>query len=182
MESVVSYTRRICSAFIVIIDRITEGMAIVSGVLLFALAPMITVAVLLRYYFKVSVAWSTEIEEYFLYLGVLLASAWVLRNDEHVRVDVVVNLMNPRLKRVMNLLSNFLGAITSVGLFYYGLLATYENYVKGTLTIKVMPIPKYLPFLFVPIMAAMVFFQFLRKVIYYWRLSPDGEEKKKSRA
>jgi TRAP-type C4-dicarboxylate transport system permease small subunit len=164
------------------INRITDAMAFVSGVLLFALGPMITIAVILRYYFKVSVAWSTEIEEYMLYLAVLLAAPWIMRKDAHVRVDILLNKVKDGTKRILQLIGNTVGLLISTGLFYFGLLATYENFIRGTKIIKVMPIPKYLPLLFVPIMGFVLFFIFLFNIWEWWnsiplkREEPEGED------
>jgi C4-dicarboxylate transporter, DctQ subunit len=154
------------------IDRISGVMAFISGVLLFTLGPMITIAVVLRYYFQVSVAWSTEIEEYILYVGVLFAAPWIMRNDAHVRVDVLLNRARPAVKRVLQLIGNGVGLLTSTGLFYFGVLATHENFVRGTKIIKVMPIPKFLPLIIVPIMAFVLFFIFLFNLWEWWHRIP----------
>jgi TRAP-type C4-dicarboxylate transport system permease small subunit len=172
---------RTATRFMAGINRLTEAMAFISGVLLFTLGPMITIAVIMRYYFKVSVAWSTEIEEYMLYLAVLFAAPWILRKDAHVRVDILLNKAKDGTKRVLQLIGNTVGLLVSLGLFYFGLLATYENFIRGTKIIKVMPIPKYLPLLFVPIMGFVLFFVFLFNIWEWWNSLPlkrEEQEKK----
>jgi C4-dicarboxylate transporter DctQ subunit len=147
-----------------VVDLITNVAAVMGGIVIVTMALMITVAVLIRYYFHLSVAWSTELAEYFIYLNVVLASPWVLRKDAHVVVDVFVNILKPETRRRVAVFINLLGAVTVLVLFYYSALATYENYLKGTQTIRIMPVPKYLPLLFIPIMSILLAFQFLRKV------------------
>ena len=49
------------------VDFATNLTAVLSGILLTAMVLMVTVAVLLRYYFSLSVGWSTELAEYFMY-------------------------------------------------------------------------------------------------------------------
>jgi TRAP-type C4-dicarboxylate transport system permease small subunit len=169
---------RTASTFMRGINRLSDVMAFISGVLLFTLGPMITIAVVLRYYFQVSVAWSTEIEEYILYVGVLFAAPWIMRKDAHVRVDILLNKARPAVKRVYQLIGNGVGLLTSAGLLYFGLLATHENFVRGTKIIKVMPIPKYLPLLIVPIMAFVLFFVFLFNLWEWWHRIPLMREQR----
>ncbi len=159
------------------IDRIAGVMAFISGVFLFTLGPMITIAVIMRYYFKVSVAWSTEIEEYMLYLAVLFAAPWIMRKDAHVRVDILLNKATGGTKRVLQLIGNTVGLLICAGLFYFGLLATYENFIRGTKIIKVMPIPKYLPLLIVPLMGFVLFFIFLFNIWEWWNSIPLKRER-----
>ncbi len=146
-----------------VVDFFTALTAVLAGILLTGMVLMITVAVLLRYYFGLSVGWSTELAEYFIYLAVVLAAPWVLKNDAHVVVDIFIATRTPETRRKIGIFVNLLGAVISIAFFYYSLLATWENFVKGTETIRIMPIPRYLPLMFLPIMSILFCFQFLRK-------------------
>ncbi len=145
----------------VIFDKITTFNAVISGVLLFTIALMISLAVILRYGFGMSVGWSTEIAEYFIYISVVLAAPWVLKIDRHVRVDVIVNMLGPRANWVLAIFNSILGIMMSAVLLYYSIISTYENYVKGTMSIRIMPIPKWVPLMFMPIMALLFVFWFI---------------------
>lgn len=160
------------------VDFITNLAAVLAGVLLAGMVLMITTAVLMRYYFGLSVGWSTELAEYFIYLVVVLGAPWVLKNDGHVVVDVLVCNLKPATRRRLRIFVNLLGAAIGVAFFYYSFLATVENFVKGTETIRIMPIPRYLPLMFLPIMSILFVFQFLRKgwQSLYEPLSAQEEE------
>ena len=145
------------------VDFITNLAAVLGGILLTGMVLMITLAVLMRYYFGLSVGWSTELAEYFIYLVVVLGAPWVLRNDGHVVVDILVCNLKPGIRRKLGIFVNLLGAAICGAFFYYSLLATIENFVKGTETIRIMPIPRYLPLMFLPVMSILLVFQFLRK-------------------
>jgi len=145
------------------VDFATNMTAVLSGILLTAMVLMVTVAVLLRYYFDLSVGWSTELAEYFIYLAVVLGAPWVLKKDAHVVVDILIVNLTPETRRRIGIFINLLGAAIGIAFFYYSLQATWENFVKGIETIRIMPIPRYLPLMFLPIMSILFFFQFLRK-------------------
>lgn len=161
------------------VDFATNLTAVLSGILLTGMVLMVTVAVLLRYYFGLSVGWSTELAEYFIYLSVVLAAPWVLKKDAHVVVDIFIVNLTPETKRRIGVFINLLGAAIGIAFFYYSLLATWENFIKGTETIRIMPIPRYLPLMFLPIMSILIFFQFLRKVWegLFPQLRPEGENR-----
>lgn len=167
------------------VDFATGLTAVLSGILLSAMVLMITVAVLLRYYFSLSVGWSTELAEYFIYMAVVLAAPWVLKKDAHVVVDIFIINLSPENKRRIAVFINLLGAVIGIAFFYYSFLATWENFVKGTETIRIMPIPRYIPLLFLPIMSLLFCFQFLRKAwqnLYPSSRSEEGEEAVKDAA
>lgn len=152
------------SLFRKVIDYSTDAMAVISGVLLSLMALMICLAVILRYYFNFSVGWATEIEEYILYIAVILAAPWVLKHDKHVAVDVMTNYLSPKAKRRVAVFTNSIGVLIGIVLFYYSWLTTYENYLNQVLLTKILPVPKYLPLMFIPLMSIFVSFQFLFKV------------------
>ncbi|MEW6524406.1 MAG: TRAP transporter small permease [Bacillota bacterium] len=150
--------------FVRVVDFITASMAVVSAVLLSALVLLISVSVVMRYYFGLSVAWTTELGEYFIYVAVMLATPWVLKKDAHVQVDVLLQVLREKTKQKLAIVSNILGLLVTAVLFYYGLLATHENYVRGTLSVKVMPVPKYLPLSVIPVVMLLCMLQFVIKI------------------
>lgn len=164
MKEPTGLTRKIGTSVMAVADFLTQLAAVISGILLTSMVCMITIAVLLRYYFNLSVGWSTELAEYFIYTAVVLAAPWVLKRDAHVVVDIFIINLTPEARRKVAIFINVLGAAIGLAFFYYSLLATWENYVKGTETIRIMPIPRYLPLMFLPIMSLLFFFQFLKKV------------------
>ncbi len=162
------------SRVMIIIDFLTNITAVFGGILIVTLILMITIAVLLRYYFNVSVGWSTELAEYFIYASVVLAVPWVLKRNEHVIVDIMISHLSQKNRRRVAIVINLLGVAIGIALFYYSFLATWENFIKGTKTIRIMPIPRYIPLLFMPIMSFLVSFQFFRKFWHELISFPDS--------
>ena len=171
--------QRLSAGLMGTVNLVTDIAAGISGVLVCVLVVMITVSVLLRYYFQLSVGWSTELGEYFIYIIAVLGAPWVLRKDAHVVVDVVVNLLPPKIRRWVDVVVNLLGALIGFALLYYSGLATCENYIKGTLVIRVMPIPRYLLLLFIPVMSVLVSLQFLHKFWQGLTSPPAAREEEK---
>ncbi len=152
-----------------VLDGITNAMAAMSGLFLCAMVTIICISVVLRYFFHFSAGWTTELTEYFIFVMVMLGSPWVLREDNHVVVDVVYAMVGRRTRKVFAVATNFLGFLVGAAYVYYGLQATVENFLDGTMLVKIMPIPKWMPLAFIPIMSFFVMYWFARKTVKYFR-------------
>ncbi len=64
---------------------------------------LITLNVVLRYFFDFSSAWMKELEWHFFSLLFLLGASYTLKHDEHVRVDIFYQRFGPRAKAFINL-------------------------------------------------------------------------------
>ncbi len=144
-------------------EKIEDIMAGVAGVLLAIMTVSICVSVVMRYMLHLSVGWATQMQEYILYTAVLLGSPWVLRLDGHVKIDVVHNMLSNRNRQRLEVFVNLLGALICSALFYYGVFTTHKNFVEQTVIVNVLPVAKWIPLIFVPIMAAVLVFEFLFK-------------------
>lgn len=160
-----------------ILNGLTHSLAFLSAILILVMAIVICVSVIMRYYLNLSVGWSTELSEYMIYLSVLLGVAWVLKQDKHVTMDALVNVLKVRNQIILAVISNSISAIGSLVLFFYGAFATYENYLKGTATVKVMSLPKYLLLFLIPLMSILCFVFFVKKVkLNYLNMSKNFQE------
>ena len=45
---------------------------------------------------RIGVSWANEVTEYALYLITLLTAPWLLRRGQHVRIDMVLVMVPPR--------------------------------------------------------------------------------------
>src|SRR5262245_65617548 len=84
--------------------------AIVFGILTF----LVCVDIVFRRFGIASMPWLVEVIEYTMYAGTFLAAPWVLRQGEHVRVDLVLtSLPKPAAIRLEQLVDS-LGLAVSV--------------------------------------------------------------------
>jgi len=87
-------------AFIHIVDRMNMWIAKVTGFLVIAIAGILLYGVILRYIFSQPVAWEGDVA-WILFVGFsLLAGAYVLRLDRHVRLDVLYSRFSPKRKAI----------------------------------------------------------------------------------
>ena len=86
-----------CTAPPRIFGRLLDGMMLVACLLLLVMTLLIGADVGLRNARLGGVPWSNEVSEYILYLVTLLAAPWLLRAGQHIRVDILLQALPPRL-------------------------------------------------------------------------------------
>lgn len=79
-----------------VVDRITTGFGMIAEYMVFAAVLISGGNALLRYMFSISSNGAIEIQWYLLAGIVLLGTAYTLRMNEHVRVDIIYSNLRPR--------------------------------------------------------------------------------------
>src|SRR5690606_34909467 len=83
-----------------------------------------------------SMPWLVELIEYLMYGGTFLAAPWVLRQGEHVRVDLLIGSLPKRAAVRVEQFIDFLGLAISVVMFWYGGAAVLDAYRSGFIQFK----------------------------------------------
>jgi len=86
------------------IDRISYILAVVAMVEIVAMVAVMLYEVLLRYGFNSPTLWSNDLVKYANGTLFLLAAAWTLRKNQHVRIDFLAARLPVRLQHLINLL------------------------------------------------------------------------------
>ena len=107
-------------------------------------------------------AWSTEISELMLYLITMCVAPWLLRQGQHIRVDIVLQAIPPRLAWSLEWLGDLIGLGCCVVIAWYGTQAAWSSYLSGAVNIKTLVTPEWwalapLPFVFVLLAIEMIF-------------------------
>ena len=124
-------------------ERLFNSLAIVAALLLFAMVALVTADIVLRNTLRVGFAWANEITEYALYLTTLLTAPWLLRRGQHVRIDMALVLVPPRVAWMMEALADLVGLAASLVLVWYGGVMTVQSARLGSLTIKNLVFPEW---------------------------------------
>ena len=119
-----------------IYHQFLDGCGLAVGLVIAALAVMITVDVTLRAFGWGNLPWLLEVAEYALYAATFAGAPWVLHRNAHVRVDIVVTALPRRVAQGVEVAMDLLGLAVSGVLIYYGSLATVDAYSLGSLIFK----------------------------------------------
>ena len=106
--------------------------------------------------------WSNEVSELMLYLTTVLVAPWLLRQGQHIRVDILLTALPPRLAWCLEWVGDAMGLACCLFMAWYGSKATWASYASGALNIKTLVTPEWwslapLPVVFVLLAIEMLF-------------------------
>jgi len=106
--------------------------------------------------------WSNEVSETMLYLTTVLVAPWLLRRGQHIRVDIVLIALPPRLAWSLEWVGDAIGLACCLFMTWYGAWATWASWTSGSLNIKTLVTPEWwslapLPATFLLLSIEMVF-------------------------
>ena len=85
-------------------ERITAGLAAFAAFLTLAMSFWITYDVLARNLFGVASPWSFDLSEYSLVWITFLGAPWVLLQDRHVRIEILIDALPIHAQRKIGIL------------------------------------------------------------------------------
>ena len=150
-----------------IFDQVLKIMMFIAGILLIFIMLSVCMEVILRTFFDVSLMWITEVTEIMLLYITFLGSAWVLREGGHVKVDIILSRLKPRIKAFLGIISSILGIFVSLILTGFGFKVALDCLHKSAYTPTAMEIPMALIIIIIPIGCLMLFLQFIRRTLKY---------------
>ena len=89
------------------------------------------------------VSWANEVTEYALYLITMLTAPWLLRQGQHIRVDIVLRAVPPRLGWYFEWIADALGLACCLVIAWYGARATLASFKAGSLSVKTLITPEW---------------------------------------
>ena len=107
-------------------------------------------------------AWSNEISELMLYLLTMCVAPWLLRQGQHIRVDILLQALPVRLAWTFEWIGDLIGLACCVVIAWYGATAAWSSYASGAVNIKTLVTPEWwalapLPLVFVLLAIEMLF-------------------------
>jgi TRAP-type C4-dicarboxylate transport system permease small subunit len=123
--------------------RLLNVLAILAALTLLAMVVMVTADIILRNLTRTGFPWANEVSEYALYVITLLTAPWLLRRGQHVRIDLVLTLVPPRLAWLMEAVGDIVGFAVCLVMMRYGLKMTLDSAMLGSITIKNLVFPEW---------------------------------------
>jgi TRAP-type C4-dicarboxylate transport system permease small subunit len=123
--------------------KLLDALAVLAALTLLAMVVMVTADILLRNLTRTGFPWANEVSEYALYVITLLTAPWLLRRGQHVRIDLVLTLVPPRLAWLMEAIADVVGLAVCVVVLRYGLKMTLDSAALGSITIKNLVFPEW---------------------------------------
>jgi len=153
-------------------------LAVLAALILLAMVAVVSADILLRNVARTSFTWANEVSEYALYLITLLVAPWLLRRGQHVRLDLVLVLVPPRIAWAMELVADAIGFLVCLVLLRCGVAVTLDSWRTGSITIKNLVFPEWWLLAPLPVIFLLLAIEF---VVRFHRLL-RGEKARRSDA
>ena len=160
-----------------IYGKIVEVLGLTVGALVGLIAIMITLNILLRLFGIQSISWVNEMAEYALYVSAFIAAPWVLRLGQHIRIDILANVLPKKMAFILERIVDLLGLAICLTITYYSAVATISSFESGSMIYKNLIIPEWPVLAFIPVSFAMLSIEFILRL----GANPNAETTQKTK-
>ena len=151
----------------IIFERILDATVIIAGILIVFVVLSVNVAIASRYFFGQPIGWVIEICSYVLLYVTFLVSAWVLKQEGHTIIDIVIERFNPKSQSVLNIITSIVCVFVCLILTFYGIKVSLHLYQTGYMTISLLELPKAPIIAIIPFGSFLLMLQFIRRIYGY---------------
>lgn len=154
-----------------VFDRILDLCALAAGVIVAFIVISISYGVFARYVLHAPISWTIEINEYALLFVTFLAAPWVLHHEKHVRVDIVLDFLKPRVKAGLLAWNSVVGIVVSLLIAYYGTLVAIDLIERDVRNATLLEVPKGPLVAIVPFGCLLLGVEFFRRGLSYLKIA-----------
>ncbi|MCP4024400.1 MAG: TRAP transporter small permease [Desulfobacteraceae bacterium] len=126
-------------------QRLSQAAAMIGGVILLLTSLLITIEVVLRKVFTISMGGADEISSYALAISCSFSFAFALFQKAHIRIDVLYNKCPEFIKHILDMLSMALLGVYMTVLSYYGFRVFLISFLKGSTANTPLHTPLWIP-------------------------------------
>jgi C4-dicarboxylate transporter, DctQ subunit len=150
-----------------VFDQINVATVIIAAMLVVGLTFIVGADITLRYLFNKPIAWVKEVSEYILVALGFLTAAWLLKDNAHVTMDLVLAKMSPRTQTMMNIITSILSAIIVFIVTWFSVTITVDFYQTKIVAPTVLEPPKWILMTPVIVGSFLLAIQFVRRTYAY---------------
>ena len=146
-------------------DKILVVLFWMAGALLVFSTIGTCIDVILRYCFNRPIHWMLEITEYIMLYIPFLGAALVLKEDGHIRVDILINHLSDRMRGWLNIIASLVGGLVMLTYTVFGGQVTLDYYKRGIPSLESLKTPMFLILMIIPIGGFFFAIQFFRQMV-----------------
>jgi TRAP-type C4-dicarboxylate transport system permease small subunit len=144
-------------------NKVITALMVFAGVLIVVDTIAVSLTVILRK--TLGIGWSGyfELTEYSLLWIAFLPAAWLLKNDLHIRVDMIVSHLKPRPNATTNIVASIFCTVILAIITWYGFKLTWNDYHADIIVSTVLRPPKWPIEAIIPVAGFLLFIQSVLK-------------------
>ena len=164
-----------------VFEQLMLGMAVVGAGLILAMSGWITYDVLTRYFLNFASPWAFDLSEYALVWITFLGAPWVLLQDRHVRIELLVDKIPLAAQRTIGTAVSIIAVCACLVLTWRTGVAALQ-YIEGNIMMaRIWRIPRIWPYSIIPIGSMLMAVAFMVRLRLYLT-DPDPEAALTTRA
>jgi C4-dicarboxylate transporter, DctQ subunit len=146
-----------------LVDEISVLTGILSALLMGAIAFIVCFEVIMRFVFRNPTGWTIEFIPYLILWGGFIGGSITLKENRHIRVDLLIRTLSPKSQTIMEAITGAIGILFCSVLFWEGVKMVVQTREMGTQSSGTLAIPIFVPQLCIPIGAALILIQFVKR-------------------
>jgi C4-dicarboxylate transporter DctQ subunit len=162
------YGMKVKERFWAIFDRTITAMMALAAALVVLDALAVTIDVLMRKFFGITCVYLFEMTEFSLLWMTFLGTAWIMKNNNHIRVDLVVNRLNPRHGAIVISVASILSILVLMLMTGYSAWLTWHDYQTHFILSTILRPLKWPVEIIIPIGFFLLIIQLMRDTYGQW--------------
>ena len=152
-----------------IFDKVIYVLFWLAGILLLFVTVGTCIDAILRYLLNRPIPWMLEITEYVMLYIPFLGAALVLKEEGHIKVDLLIYRLSDRNKIRISIVTSLVGGIIMSIYTWLGIQVTLDFFNRGVASLEYLKTPMYLILMIIPIGGFFFAIQFFRQSFSYHR-------------
>ena len=124
-----------------------QNIAIIAFIIL---TTSVIYEVIARSVFNKPTIWSLEIVTYMISCVAFFGSAYVLRINKHLEINLLTQLFSNKYRRLMKIFSDTVGLLFCLIVSFYGCKLIELSYILGVVSVSELRVPLWIPQLTIP--------------------------------
>lgn len=146
------------------LDALIDALALAAAALLCAVVVLVVFDVAARYLRLFSIPWSFDATEYMLYAITFLGAPWVLREEGHIAIELFVERLAERPRRVVRRVADLIGAAVCALMMVFSARVAWQSWQSGVQVVKSLVFPEWWVYAGIPPVMLILLVIYLRRL------------------
>lgn len=132
-------------------DKLSEAAGYISAIFMILIVILINTEIIVRSFFDSSTYIADEYSSYFLVAVVLLGLAYALKEEAHIRVEVIRGRLPEKGKQIFDICGTLAGLALTLFITYHATQMVWDSYSLEITADSISETPLFIPQLMIPI-------------------------------
>lgn len=150
-------------------DRILGILTFLASIVLVSVTLLVVFDVITRYFLSLPQTWVSYTAAYSMVFITFMSTAWVLKREGHVKMDLVLSRLRPRPRALLNIVLFLLSAVVWLVVTWYSAWLAWGFFQSGEVIAGVYDVPKAPVVAPIPVGSLLLSIECLRRAYRFWR-------------